>query len=56
MLTNSGMGEDGIVGTMLVTKDNVAEQEEMFLYLYDNHPTPKEITKYLIEMVHSRPE
>ena len=54
LLRSLGHGEDAVVGTILLTKDNVEEQEELLLYLYDNRPTPKEITNYIIQMVRQR--
>ena len=54
LLRSLGCGEDAVVGTILLTKDNVEEQEELLLYLYDNRPTPTEITNYLIQMVRQR--
>ena len=54
LLTNSGVGEDALVGTFLLLKDSEEEMGEMCLYLYDNNPTPKEITNYLTMMVRRR--
>ena len=51
LLAKCEVGEDALVGTMLVLKDSVEEQEEMLLYLWDNKPTPEEIDKKLVEMV-----
>ena len=51
LLIMLGVDEDALVGTMLVLKDSVREQEEMLLYLWDNRPTPDEIDKKLVEMV-----
>ena len=56
LLTKLGVGEDALVGTMLVLKDSVPEQEEMLLYLWDNKPSPEEIDKKLVEMVLRRQE
>jgi hypothetical protein len=46
--------EDELVGTMLVLKDSVPEQEEMLLYLWDNKPTPQQIFDKLVAMVKAR--
>ncbi|MBR3432357.1 MAG: hypothetical protein IKH05_02280 [Bacteroidaceae bacterium] len=51
LLIMSGVEEDALVGTMLLLKDSVKEQEEILLYLWDNKPTPEEIDKKLVEMV-----
>ena len=46
--------EDELVGTMLVLKDSVPEQEEMLLYLWDNKPTPEQVIYKLELMVKAR--
>ena len=51
LLIMSGVEEDALVGTMLLLKDSVKEQEDMLLYLWDNKPTPEQIDKKLVEMV-----
>lgn len=54
LLIQSGVEEDEFVGTMLVLKDSIPEQEEMLLYLWDNKPNPQQIFDKLISMVKSR--
>lgn len=55
LLVQSGVEEDALVGTMLLLKDSIEEQEEMLLYLWDNKPTPEEIDKKLVEIIERRP-
>ncbi|MBR4388583.1 MAG: hypothetical protein IKT00_05330 [Prevotella sp.] len=54
MLILLGVEEDELVGTMLVLKDSVPEQEEMLLYLWDNKPNPTQIYNKLVSMVKAR--
>ena len=54
LLIQSGVEEDEFVGTMLMLKDSVQEQEEMLLYLWDNNPTPQQIFDKLVAMVKAR--
>ena len=56
LLISSGVEEDALVGTMLVLKNSVQEQEEMLLYIWDNKPTPDEIDKKLVDIVERRNE
>ena len=56
LLVRSRVGEDALVGTMLMLKDSIPDQEEMLLYLWDNRPTPEEIDKKLVEIVLCRPK
>ena len=54
LLIMSGVEEDELVGTMLTLKQSVSEQEEMLLYLWDNHPNPQQIFNKLISIVKRR--
>lgn len=55
LLIMQGVPEDALVGTMLLLKDSIPDQEEMILYLWYNNPTPEEINEKLIEIVMRRP-
>ena len=46
---------DALVGTMLLLKDSIPDQEEMILYIWHNRPSPVEINEKLIEIVSRRP-
>lgn len=54
LLVKSGVVGDELVGTMLMLKDSVQEQEEMLLYLWDNKPTPEQVIYKLELMVKAR--
>ena len=56
LLKRSGVDEDGMVGTMLllIRCAKEEEKEDWALWLYDNHPTPKQITEKLINWVRDK--
>ena len=54
LLKICGVEENQLVGTMLLLKDSVPEQEEMILFLADNKPTPEQIDDKLISIVERR--
>ena len=54
LLVRCNVEGDQLVGTMLMLKDSIPEQEEMLLYLWDNKPTPEEVDKKLVEIVKRR--
>ena len=54
LLIESKVGEDAIVGTMLLLKDNQELMEEMILYIWNNKPTPKQINDLLIQMMEDK--
>ena len=56
LLIMLGVEEDARVGTMLMLKDSIPDQEEMLLYLWDNKPTPEQVHKKLVEIVLRRPK
>jgi hypothetical protein len=55
LLIMQGVQGNALVGTMLLLKESVPDQEEMILYLWYNNPTPEEINEKLIEIVMRRP-
>jgi len=55
LLIMQGVQEDALVGTMLLLKDSIPDQEEMILYIWYNRPSPEEINEKLIEIVMRRP-
>jgi len=55
LLIMQGVQEDALIGTMLLLKDSIPDQEEMILYLWHKKPTPEEINEKLIEIVMRRP-
>ena len=56
LLGRSGIDEDSMVGTMLllIRRATEEEKEDWALWLYDSHPTPKEITERLINWVRDK--
>lgn len=56
LLIMQGVSENALVGTMLMLKDSIPDQEEMLLYLLYEKPTPEEIDKKLVEIVMRRPK
>jgi len=56
LLIMQGVSENALVGTMLMLKDSIPDQEEMLLYLWYEKPTPEEIDKKLVEIVMRRPK
>ena len=54
LLVRSGVEGDELVGTILVLKDSIPEQEEMLLYLWDNKPNPTQVYHKLVAMVKAR--
>lgn len=55
LLIMQGVQGNALIGTMLLLKDYIPDQEEMILYLWHNNPTPEEINEKLIEIVLRRP-
>ena len=55
LLIMQGVQGNALIGTMLLLKDSIPDQEEMILYLWYNNPTPEEINEKLIEIVMRRP-
>lgn len=55
LLIMQGVQENALIGTMLLLKDSIHDQEELLLYLWYNNPTPVEINEKLIEIVMRRP-
>lgn len=49
LLKECGVGQNGIVGTMLAIKDDYPATVELILWLYDNHPTEQEIMQWLLD-------
>ncbi len=55
LLIMQGVQGNALIGTMLLLKDSIPDQEEMILYMWYNNPTPEEINEKLIEIVMRRP-
>ncbi len=55
LLIMQGVQGNALVGTMLLLKESVPDQEEMILYIWHNRPSPEEINEKLIEIVSRRP-
>ena len=51
LLKKSNVGEDALIGTFLLLKDNQELMEEMILFIWDNKPSPEEINDLLIKMM-----
>lgn len=51
LLKKSNVGEDALIGTFLLLKDNQKLMDEMILFIWDNKPSPKEINDLLIKMM-----
>ena len=51
LLKMSNVGEDALIGTFLLLKDNQDLMDEMILFIWDNKPTPEQINNLLIQMM-----
>ena len=54
MLMVCGVEGDQLAGTFLLMKDDNEGMDEMFLWMYDYHPSREEIDKELIRRVVAR--
>ena len=51
LLKRSNVGENALIGTFLLLKDNQDLMDEMILFIWDNKPTPEQINNLLIQMM-----